>query len=140
MSDWLNRLHALIEHESPGEFPASKAASAPARLKERFREQDPCDNSDIVRRSYESPPQRHTTSQTSQACSPSLNAEGVPCGGCPECNHGEFWRWPKFHKDHDPNGWICWFCSPPPHGSGPCDFCGVPDQMLKRSTDPFAGL
>jgi hypothetical protein len=62
--------------------------------------------------------------------SPPLDAEGVPCGGCPKCNQGEFWRWPKFHPDHNPNGWVCWFCSPPPHDSGPCDFCGVPDQML----------
>ena len=44
--------------------------------------------------------------------SPPLDAEGVPCGGCPKCNQGEFWRWPKFHKDHNPNGWMCWFCSP----------------------------
>jgi hypothetical protein len=63
--------------------------------------------------------------------SPPLDPEGVPCGGCPKCNQGEFWRWPKFHKDHNPRGWICWFCSPPPEGSGPCDFCGVPDQMLE---------
>ena len=62
--------------------------------------------------------------------SPPLDAEGVPCGLCPSCNRGEFWRWPKYHKDHNPTGWVCWFCSPPPHGSGPCDFCGVPDQML----------
>ena len=60
--------------------------------------------------------------------SPPLDAEGVPCGGCPSCNQGEFWRWPKFHKDHDLRGWVCWFCSPPPGGSGPCDFCGVPED------------
>jgi hypothetical protein len=59
---------------------------------------------------------------------PPLSSEGVPCGPCPSCRQGEFWRWPKFHKDHDPNGWVCWFCSPPPQGSGPCDFCGVPDS------------
>ena len=34
--------------------------------------------------------------------SPPLDAEGVPCGGCPSCNQGEFWRWPKFHPKHDP--------------------------------------
>jgi hypothetical protein len=62
--------------------------------------------------------------------SPPLDAEGVPCGGCPSCNQGEFWRWPKFHKDHNRTGWICWFCSPPPERSGPRDFCGVPDSML----------
>ena len=62
---------------------------------------------------------------------PPLDAEGVPCGGCPSCGQGEFWRWPKFHPEHDPRGWVCWFCSPPPPDSGPCDFCGVPDQMLK---------
>jgi hypothetical protein len=59
---------------------------------------------------------------------PPLDAEGVPCGGCPSCGQGEFWRWPRFHKDHDPRGWICWFCSPPPPYSGPCDFCGVPEN------------
>lgn len=68
--------------------------------------------------------------------SPPLDAEGVPCGGCPSCNQGEFWRWPKFHPDHNPTGWVCWFCSPPPHGSGPCDFCGVPDGMLSREPRP----
>ena len=62
--------------------------------------------------------------------SPPMDAEGVPCGLCPTCHRGEFWRWPKFHKDHNPTGWVCWLCSSPPHGSGPCDFCGVPDQML----------
>jgi hypothetical protein len=65
---------------------------------------------------------------------PPLDAEGVPCGGCPSCGQGEFWRWPKFHPDHVPTGWICWFCSPPPHGSGPCDFCGVPDYMVNVSS------
>ena len=33
-----------------------------------------------------------------------LDAEGVPCGLCPSCNRGEFWRWPKYHKDHNPAG------------------------------------
>ena len=60
--------------------------------------------------------------------SPPLDAYGVPCGVCPSCDRGEFWRWPKFHKNHDPRGWVCWFCSPPPRGSGPCDFCGVPED------------
>ena len=64
--------------------------------------------------------------------SPPYDAEGVPCGGCPICNQGEFSRWSKHHKDHDPRGWICWLCSPPPRGSAPCDFCGVPDSMLKK--------
>jgi hypothetical protein len=63
----------------------------------------------------------------SQNYAPPLNSEGVPYGGCPSCGRGEFWRWPKFHKAHDPNGWICWFCSPPPQGTGPFDFCGIPD-------------
>jgi hypothetical protein len=62
------------------------------------------------------------------AFSPPYDAEGVPCDVCPSCSRGEFWRYPKFHKDHDPRGWICWFCSPPPEGSGPCDFCGVPED------------
>ena len=60
--------------------------------------------------------------------SPPYDAEGDPCGVCPSCSRGEFWRWPKFHKDHDPRGWVWWFCSPPPEGSGPCDFCGVPEE------------
>jgi hypothetical protein len=29
--------------------------------------------------------------------SPPLDKEGVPCGACPSCGQGEFWRWPKFH-------------------------------------------
>ena len=66
-----------------------------------------------------------------RAFSPPLDAEGVPCGGCPSCGQGEFWCWPKFHRQHNPRGWVCWFCSPPPADSGPCDFCGVPDQMLR---------
>jgi hypothetical protein len=60
--------------------------------------------------------------------SPQLNPDGVPCSQCPSCSRGEFWRYPKYHKDHDPNGWVCWFCSPPPRNSGPCDYCGVPDK------------
>ena len=63
---------------------------------------------------------------------PSLDAEGVPCGCCPSCRHGDFWRWPKSHPDHQPNGWRCYFCSPPPDRSGPLDFCGVPEGMDKR--------
>ena len=59
---------------------------------------------------------------------PPFDSEGVPCGVCPWCGRGEFWRRPKFHKDHDPNGWICWLCSPPPEDSGPCDFCGLPEH------------
>jgi hypothetical protein len=65
------------------------------------------------------------------APAPPLDADGVPCDRCPSCGRGEFWRWPKFHRQHRPEGWSCWFCSPPPKDSGPCDFCGVPDQMLK---------
>jgi hypothetical protein len=61
--------------------------------------------------------------------SPPLDAEGVPCGGCPGCGRGEFWRWPKFHWAFHPCDWRCWFCAPPPPDSGPCDFCGVPDQI-----------
>src|SRR5690349_8060069 len=62
------------------------------------------------------------------AFSPKLDPQGVPCGLCPTCRRGEFWRYPKFHNNHDPRGWMCWFCSPPPEGSGPCDFCGVPEH------------
>ena len=57
---------------------------------------------------------------TMPRASPAVSARAV--------SQGEFWRWPKFHKDHDPRGWVCWFCSPPPEGSGPCDFCGVPED------------
>ena len=64
--------------------------------------------------------------------SPPRDAEGVPCGGCPKCNQGEYWRRPKFHKDHNPTGWVCWFCSPPLEDKFCCDFCGVPDGMLKK--------
>ena len=64
--------------------------------------------------------------------SPPYDAERVPCGGCPKCNQGEYWRRPKFHKDHNPTGWVCWFCSPPLEDKFCCDFCGVPDSMLKK--------
>src|SRR5262249_3133903 len=46
--------------------------------------------------------------------SPPLDAEGVPCGGCPTCGQGEFWRWSRSHPKHNPTGWICLFCVPPP--------------------------
>jgi hypothetical protein len=59
---------------------------------------------------------------------PPFTSAGIPCGVCPSCRQGEFLRYPKFHKDHDHRGWVCWFCSPPPEGSGPCDFCGVPEH------------
>lgn len=62
-----------------------------------------------------------------------MDANGVPCGGCPGCSQGEFWRWPKFHPEHDPADWRrCCFCDPISHGSG-SDFCGVPDSMLKAA-------
>jgi hypothetical protein len=66
---------------------------------------------------------------------PPLDAEGVPCGGCPSCGRGEFWRWPKFHWAFNHCDWRCWFCAPPPPDSGPCDFCGVPDQMLAHEVN-----
>ena len=103
MGDWLQRLQTLIG------------------------EPNPCDNRDEMRRnSISSHNVTNVTGISGQFCPP-YDAEGVPCGGCPSCNQGEFWRYPKFHKDHDPRGWVCWFCSPPPEGSGPCDFCGVPE-------------
>ena len=108
MSDWLRRLHTLVG------------------------EPDPCDNSDEMRRNSISSHNVTNVTGISGPYSPPFDAEGVPCGVCPGCSRGEFWRYPKFHKRHDPIGWICWFCSPPPEGSGPCDFCGVPDSMLKR--------
>jgi hypothetical protein len=66
----------------------------------------------------------------SDIASPPLDAEGVPCGNCPSCGQGEFWRRPKFHRDHNPRGWACWFCSSPPDNWGvrDLDFCGVPDK------------
>ncbi len=61
--------------------------------------------------------------------SPPLDADGEPCGGCPKCNQGEFWRWPKFHSETRPAG--CAGSARHHHGgAGPCDFCGVPDSML----------
>ena len=103
MGDWLQRFHALDQETNP----------SPDRS-------DRSDRSDRGLSGANGP--------NGPGYFPPLDAEGVPCGGCPSCNQGEFWRWPKFHKDHDPTGWVCWFCSPPPHGSGPCDFCGVPED------------
>jgi hypothetical protein len=62
--------------------------------------------------------------------SPPLDTGGVPCGGCPSCGKGEFWRWPKFHRAFNLRGWQCWFCTPPPPDSGPLDFCGVPESVF----------
>ena len=104
MSDWLRRLHALVG------------------------EPEPCDNSDKMRRNSISSHNVTNVTGISGPFSPRLDAYGVPCGVCASCDRGEFWRWPKFHKNHDPRGWVCWFCSPPPRGSGPCDFCGVPED------------
>jgi hypothetical protein len=59
------------------------------------------------------------------AFSPKLDPEGVPRGLCPTCHRGEFWRRPKFHKDHDATGWVCWFCSPPANDKYCADFCGT---------------
>ena len=75
---------------------------------------------------------RHQTAPrfpASVPVSPPLDPEGVPCGLCPICNQGEFWRRPKFHKDHDPAGWVCWFCSPPASDKYCADFCGYPTAM-----------
>ena len=110
MSDWLQRLNALVG------------------------EPDPCDNSDEMRRKPLSSHNVTIVTGISGQISPPLDAEGVPCGVCPSCGQGEFWLWPKFHKEHDPRGWVCWFCSPPPEGSGPCDFCGVPDDHKAGGT------
>ena len=62
--------------------------------------------------------------------SPPLDAEGVPCGLCPSCHRGEFWRWPRFHKDHNPTGWVCWFCSPSARGVALATSAACPSQML----------
>ena len=107
MSDWLQRLHTLIGEETP-------VPLVPIGAKR--------DQNSI------SAPNGTIGTGISGQFSPPYDAEGVPCGVCPTCHRGEFWRWPKFHKDHDPRGWVCWFCSPPPEGSGPCDFCGVPED------------
>ena len=62
--------------------------------------------------------------------SPPLDAEGIPCGLCPRCGVGEFWRLPKFHPCHEPRGWRCLHCDPIPAGEGPCDACGVPGRSV----------
>jgi hypothetical protein len=111
MSDWLRRLHTLIQH------------------------QDPCANSAISANSALSAP-IGPNGTNGTAMSPPLDAEGMPCGGCASCGKGEFCRWPKFHPQFNPRGWRCWFCDPPPRDSGPCDFCGVPDHMLQKRKKP----
>jgi hypothetical protein len=105
MGDWLRRL---------SELEAEKSKNTPLRPAAEIDE--------INFGNFGSTPER--------PFSPPLDTDGVPCGGCPSCGQGEFWRWPHFHPQHDPRGWQCWFCAPPPSGSGPCDFAGVPDQML----------
>ena len=74
MSDWLQRLNALVG------------------------EPDPCDNSDKMRRNSISSHNVTNVTGISGPYSPPYDAEGVPCGVCPTCHRGEFWRRPKFHK------------------------------------------
>jgi hypothetical protein len=62
----------------------------------------------------------------------------VPCGLCPTCGQGEFWR-----PSRTTAVWRCWFCSPPPEGWGvrDLDFAGVPDASLnRRSERPLMAL
>jgi len=106
MGKYLDRLNAVLSEKRLGEEP-SKGSKAPFDT-------------------FEGDQHRHVSEIT-----PPFDADGVPCGMCPTCHRGEFWRYPHFHPDHKPNGWTCWFCAPPPKGSGPCDFCGVPEP------DPF---
>jgi hypothetical protein len=106
MTDWRRRLNDLILEKHPSsEIP------------------------EIPRKPYYGDNGENGT-KTSPGKRPPLDVHGAPCGLCPSCGQGEFWRWPKFHAQHDPADWRCCFCDPIPHGSGPVDFCGVPDRML----------
>jgi len=104
MTKYLNRLKDLL-----GEKPLPKEPSKPSKL--GFE-------------GFEGGHSRHI----SEIKPPRLDSEGVPCGLCPSCGGGEFWRLPVFHPRHNPRGWWCCSCSPIPKGAGPCDFCGVPDS------------
>ena len=115
MTDWLKRFEELSQKEN-GRSVSSD--SSDRGLGRPFQGKYPGDNGD-------------SGDTSRRKITPPFDADGVPCGMCPSCHRGEFWRWPRFHPDHKPNGWVCWFCSPPPEGSGPCDFCGVPEP------DPF---
>jgi hypothetical protein len=108
MTDWMRRLNELILEKDPGDNSDNSANSPPIVT-----------NVTIV--TGISSPKR-----------PPTDAGGVPCGGCPSCGQGEFWRWPKFHPQHDipPTGAAA--SAIRSRGSGPCDFCGVPDSMLKQ--------
>jgi hypothetical protein len=67
------------------------------------------------------------------ACPP-LEADGeTPCGYCPTCGGGEFWRYPCFHSRHAKGDWRCLICLPIPPAAGPCDFAGVPDNLFPRA-------
>jgi hypothetical protein len=79
------------------------------------------------------PPDTRSTRRRLHERIPKQISAGLPCGGCPTCGKGEFWRWAKFHPQHNSRGWIWWFCAPPPAESGPCDFCGVPVQTSKET-------
>jgi hypothetical protein len=107
MGDWLHRLHTLIGDETPVPLVPIGANRGQNSI---------------------SAPNGTIGTGISGQFSPPYDAEGVPCGVCPTCHRGEFWRRPKFHKDHDPRGWVCWFCSPPREDPYTCDFCGVPEE------------
>lgn len=115
---YLDMLKAELSEKRPGSEPSKVSKVRPGV--------DDGGSSTTLDATFETFETSHT-----RPFSPPRDSDGVPCGSCPRCGKGEFWRWPKFHRDHNPRGWVCWFCAPPPRDSGPCDFCGVPDEMLK---------
>ena len=116
MGDWLQRLHTLIEQQD-------------TRPNSVFEQLDPSAVSAVRCRKHLLAPIGTIGTGISGQISPPLDAEGVPCGGCPKCNRGEFWQWPRKHPQHDPREWNCMTCQPIPAGSGPyMTYCGVPDQ------------
>jgi hypothetical protein len=114
MTGYRNKYLEMLKAEKSKKHPG-KEPSKPSKIALR--------SSPYIFEGFEGTPDRPVSDFT-----PPYDAEGVSCGVCPSCRRGEFWRWPKFQADHDPRGWVCWFCSPPPEGSGPCDFCGVPED------------
>jgi hypothetical protein len=78
MGDWLHRLHTLIGEEIPAPLVPIGA--------NRGQNSISAANGTIG-------------TGISRQFSPPYDADGVPCGLCPTCHRGEFWRRPKFHKE-----------------------------------------
>jgi hypothetical protein len=71
---------------------------------------------------------------------PALDVYGDPCGLCPRCGQGEYWRRSKkYYPDvFDERSWACMRCNPPPKGEEHyCDWGRVPTPREARGNQPL---